>query len=62
MGFSEVRQKGSHKIFAHPDGRVVVVPFHQGEMIGKGLLYKILSDIDITYDEFKKQGKGKDDE
>jgi predicted RNA binding protein YcfA (HicA-like mRNA interferase family) len=29
-GFSEVRQRGSHKQFRHPDGRVTTVPFHAG--------------------------------
>ena len=29
-GFSEVRQRGSHKEFRHPDGRCTTVPFHSG--------------------------------
>lgn len=28
LGFVETRQKGSHKFFAHSDGRVTSVPFH----------------------------------
>ena len=30
LGFKEVRQKGSHKQFSHPDGRFTTVPFHKG--------------------------------
>jgi len=33
LGFSEVRQKGSHKQFRHPDGRGTTVPFHPGRDI-----------------------------
>ncbi|MFC1662503.1 type II toxin-antitoxin system HicA family toxin [Gemmatimonadota bacterium] len=28
LGFEEIRQKGSHKQFRHPDGRRTTVPFH----------------------------------
>lgn len=31
LGFSEIRQRGSHKQFRHSDGRVTTVPFHAGE-------------------------------
>lgn len=29
MGFTELRQKESHKFFAHADGRTTVIPFHK---------------------------------
>lgn len=54
MGFEEMRQKGSHKYFKHPDGRCTVVPFHKGEDISRGLLKKILKDIEISKEEFEK--------
>lgn len=54
LGFLNIRQKGSHMFFRHPDGRSTVVPFHKGEDIGKGLLRKILQDIELTLDEFEK--------
>ena len=44
MGFEMIRQKGSHQIYKHPDGRQTVIPFHKGEDIGKGLLKSILND------------------
>ncbi|MCA9998685.1 MAG: type II toxin-antitoxin system HicA family toxin [Anaerolineales bacterium] len=51
-GFVIVRQKGSHVRLQHPDGRVVTVPLHPGQDVGRGLLRKILRDADITRDEF----------
>lgn len=51
-GFFEVRQKGSHKRFVHPDGRKTTVPVHSGEAIGVGLLRKILRDVQLTPEEF----------
>jgi len=33
LGFREVRQRGSHKQFRHPDGRGTTVPFHPGSTI-----------------------------
>ena len=50
-GFSIIRQKGSHARLKYPDGRVVTVPIHAGQDIGRGLLRKILRDVDITPDE-----------
>lgn len=43
-GFVVVRIRGSHHLLKHPDGRATVVPIHRGEMIGPGLLGKILRD------------------
>jgi len=50
-GFSEVRQRGSHKQFRHPDGRVTTVPFHAGRDIAPTLLRKIAADVHMTVDE-----------
>lgn len=47
-GFEVVRVKGSHHYLSHPDGRVTVIPVHTGEMIGPGLLLKILHDCEIS--------------
>lgn len=54
LGFSEVRQKGSHLILQHKDGRETVIPIHQGEEIGRGLLRKILHDINLSPEDFNK--------
>jgi predicted RNA binding protein YcfA (HicA-like mRNA interferase family) len=48
LGFVEVRQRGSHKQFRHPDGRGTTVPFHRGRDISPILLRQIASDIDLT--------------
>jgi len=34
LGFREIRQKGSHLVMQHPDGRITVVPVHPGEDMG----------------------------
>lgn len=54
LGFKEIRQKGSHKYFKHRDGRATVIPYHKGEDISKGLLRKILKDIDVNLEVFLK--------
>ena len=52
LGFTCVRTNGPHHFMRHPDGRTTVVPVHRGQDVGRGLLRKILSDIDMTHDEF----------
>jgi predicted RNA binding protein YcfA (HicA-like mRNA interferase family) len=55
IGFSRTRKsKGSHFRYKHPDGRKTTVPGHKGKDISRGLLRKILRDIDITVEELKK--------
>jgi predicted RNA binding protein YcfA (HicA-like mRNA interferase family) len=51
-GFVVLRIKGSHHFLSHPDGRRTVVPVHRGEIIGPGLMLKILRDCEIERDEF----------
>ena len=50
-GFAEVRQRGSHKQFRHPDGRCTTVPFHPGRDISPSLLRKIARDVRLTVEE-----------
>jgi predicted RNA binding protein YcfA (HicA-like mRNA interferase family) len=52
LGFTEVRQVGSHKQFRHPDGRGTTVPFHKGRDISPILLRQIARDIGMTAQEF----------
>ena len=54
QSFIFIRQSGSHCVYRHPDGRWTTVPIHKGKDIGKGLLHKILKDIDIGIEEFEK--------
>lgn len=52
LGFVEVRQRGSHKQYRHPDGRCTTVPFHAGRDISPILLRQIAKDIGLTVEEF----------
>ncbi|MGH7603855.1 MAG: type II toxin-antitoxin system HicA family toxin [Gemmatimonadaceae bacterium] len=52
LGFIEVRQRGSHKQFRHPDSRVTTVPVHSGRDISPTLLRKICRDIKVPIQEF----------
>jgi predicted RNA binding protein YcfA (HicA-like mRNA interferase family) len=52
IGFSVIRQKGSHVRLKHKDNRVVTVPVHGNKNLGKGLLRKILRDAELTVEEF----------
>ena len=51
-GFQIIRQRGSHVRMKHPDGRIVTVPVHPGQDIGRGLLRKILHDAELTREAF----------
>ena len=51
LGFEEVRQRGSHKQFRHPDGRATTVPFHKGRDVAPSLLRKIARDIGLTVEQ-----------
>ncbi|MBN9663655.1 MAG: type II toxin-antitoxin system HicA family toxin [Acidobacteria bacterium] len=50
-GFRVLRAKGSHHFLRHEDGRSTVVPVHAGEILGPGLLHKILRDCHMTGDQ-----------
>ena len=52
-GFKAVRQRGSHVRLRHDDGRVVTVPCHQGQDIGRGLLRKVLRDAELSLDDLR---------
>lgn len=51
-GFNLVRIKGSHHFLRHTDGRCTVVPVHAGEIIGPGLLNKIIKDVEMEAEQF----------
>ena len=52
LGFVEVRQRGSHKQFRHPDGRATTVPMHGGRDISPILLRQICRDIGVSTEDF----------
>ncbi len=52
LGFIEVRQKGSHVFYRHPDGRTTTVPWHGARDLARPLIREILREIELTPDEF----------
>jgi len=57
LGFSPIRQKGSHVFYKHKDGRSTSIPFHGSYDIGPVLLGKILKEIDLSREEFFRLSK-----
>jgi len=53
-GFSNIRQRGSHRFYKHIDGRTAVVPMHANDL-DRTLIRKILKDIDISIDEYNRR-------
>ncbi|WP_370569763.1 type II toxin-antitoxin system HicA family toxin [Sphaerospermopsis sp. LEGE 00249] len=45
IGFYFDRQKGSHAIYKHNDGRRVVIPIHSGKDIKQGTLMGMIQDV-----------------
>jgi predicted RNA binding protein YcfA (HicA-like mRNA interferase family) len=54
LGFVEIRQRGSHKQYRHPDGRGTTVPVHPGKDISPILLRQIAKDIGLLVEELVK--------
>ena len=53
LGFTVIRQRGSHKRMKSDDGRYTSIPVHSGEDIPKGLLRKIIrEDLEMTLEDF----------
>jgi len=50
-GFSNIRQRGSHRFYKHADGRTTVVPMHASDL-DRTLIRKILKDIDMSTNEY----------
>ncbi|MBC7092502.1 type II toxin-antitoxin system HicA family toxin [Candidatus Bipolaricaulota bacterium] len=53
LGFSRVRQKGSHVFYRHPDGRTTTIPYHRGRDLARPLLREILREVELTPQEFR---------
>ena len=52
LGFVEVRRRGSHRQYRHPDGRGTTVPFHPGRDVSPLLVRQIAKDTGLMIDEF----------
>lgn len=53
-GFEVLRRRGSHVFLKHADGRATVIPTHSGEVLGPGIMSKILRDAKLSQEEFRK--------
>ena len=51
--FHVIRVKGSHHRLRHADGRVTTVPVHGAEIVGPGLLSRILRDCELSREDFE---------
>lgn len=56
LGFSQRDAEGSHVFLKHSDGRTTVIPIHNKEL-SKGLLRKILNDIQVSIEDYNKLRK-----
>lgn len=54
LGFQKIRQKGSHVFYRHLDGRYTTIPHHPSRDLAMPLLIKILKEIQLNKEEFKK--------
>jgi predicted RNA binding protein YcfA (HicA-like mRNA interferase family) len=52
LGFREIRQRGSHKRFRHPDGRTTTVPVHATRDLPPFILRQIARQARLTVREF----------
>lgn len=57
IGFVERDAEGSHVFLKHEDGRTTVIPLHNRDL-GKGLLRKILNDVQLSVKEYDDLRKG----
>lgn len=51
--FMQRDAQGSHVFFKYKDGRTTVIPMHNRDL-SKGLLRKILNDIQISIEDYEK--------
>jgi predicted RNA binding protein YcfA (HicA-like mRNA interferase family) len=52
LGFAAVRQKGSHVLYRHADGRTTILPNHGNRDLARPLMREILREISVSPDEF----------
>lgn len=52
LGFSAIRQKGSHVFYKHVDGRTTTVPNHPNRDLARPLIREIIREIEISMEEF----------
>ena len=55
FGYELSRQSGSHAIYKNNEGKRIVLPVHGGKEISIGVFMAILSDLNISKDDFWKK-------
>jgi predicted RNA binding protein YcfA (HicA-like mRNA interferase family) len=58
LGFTLVRQSGSHRIYRDAMGRRVTLPYHGSKTLHPKLLQSILADVGLTVEEFRRHLAG----
>jgi predicted RNA binding protein YcfA (HicA-like mRNA interferase family) len=53
-GFHWVRCEGSHNVFRHPSGRMVIIPDHGSQVMVRPLLRKILRDLGLSPADYRR--------
>ncbi|RJP33500.1 MAG: addiction module toxin, HicA family [Candidatus Omnitrophota bacterium] len=53
LGFVFDHQRGSHAYYVHPYGRTTTIAMHSKDL-PRGIMKKILRDININEEEFRK--------
>ena len=53
LGFTLVRQAGSHEQWMHADGRFVTIPIHGAREIGPPLFNSILKQLGVSTEKFR---------
>jgi predicted RNA binding protein YcfA (HicA-like mRNA interferase family) len=51
-GFTNIRSKGSHYFYRHPDGRTTTLPNHPGRDLSRPLIREILREIEMTPEQY----------
>ena len=54
LGFTKIRQTGSHITYIHPDGRITTISMHKGRDLPRTTVRKILRDINLSIEEYNK--------
>jgi len=58
LNFTLLRVKGSHHFYYNQEtGKATVVPVHNNEDLGVGILREIIKDIDISINSYEKLRK-----
>ena len=52
IGFTPIRQKGSHVILSDGRGRRTVIPVHPGRRVKPSLVRAIISEVGISREEY----------